>query len=229
MAALQALTGGLQPPNEDVEFLQQVGIIPTTTVQSAGEKTNVDTGTTDTGVLQAIQQLDTKLTNGFAQIMAKLSNTPMKGGGEINSKQPLEMSSAATAANSPAAPQPSFLNRITGAASNAASKIKNSASSMFGTAPSSAAPVPTGAPQPAPEVAPTPTKALTTLKGGAKKNSKTNNKSSSKANNKSSSTSTLENPMQHIQTMSSTTTKGGARKRKSRRMRKSRQRLSRRN
>ena len=219
MAALQALTGGLQPPNEDVEFLQQVGIFPTTTVQSAGDKINVDTGTTETGVLQAIQQLDTKLTNGFAQIMAKLSNTPMNGGAEINSKQSLEMSSPATAASPPVAPaQPSFFNRITGAASNAASKIKNSASSMFG---STAAPAATASAAEPAQAMPTSTTGVAVLKGG--KNRSKSNK------NKVPSTSSTNNPMEHIQTMSSTSsTGGGRRKKKSRRARKSRQRGSRR-
>ena len=101
MAALEALVGGLTPANEDIEFLQQTGIIPsvedssisttTTPYASGAGPTNPNTGTTDTGVLQAIQKLDEKMTGGFAQIMAKLSNTPMNGG-QIKSPQNIEMS-----------------------------------------------------------------------------------------------------------------------------------------
>jgi len=117
MAALEALVGGLTPADEDVEFLQQTGIIPspeekngtstTTLPYTAGEgPTNLSTGSTDTGVLQAIQKLDEKMAGGFAQIMAKLSNTPMKGG-QINSPQNIDMSTTTQE-------QTSIFNKIQG-------------------------------------------------------------------------------------------------------------------
>lgn len=115
MAALDALTSNLLPDRDDAAFLQDVGIIPsssssTTTnpYTTGGSPTNLQTGTSSSDVLQAIQRLDEKVTGGFAQIMAKLSNTPIRGGGSrINSKQPIEMS----AGNSGAATQPSMLNK----------------------------------------------------------------------------------------------------------------------
>ena len=115
MAALDALTSNLLPDRDDAAFLQDVGIIPsssssTTTnpYTTGGSPTNLQTGTSSSDVLQAIQRLDEKVTGGFAQVMAKLSNTPIRGGGAgINSQQPIEMS----AGNSGAATQPSMLNK----------------------------------------------------------------------------------------------------------------------
>lgn len=115
MAALDALTSNLLPDRDDAAFLQDVGIIPsssssTTTnpYTTGGSPTNLQTGTSSSDVLQAIQRLDEKVTGGFAQVMAKLSNTPIRGGGAgINSQQPIEMS----AGNSGAATQPSMFNK----------------------------------------------------------------------------------------------------------------------
>jgi len=138
MAALEALVGGLTPANEDIEFLQQTGIIPsvedssttTTTPYTAGAgPTNPSTGTTDTGVLQAIQKLDEKMAGGFAQIMAKLSNTPMKGG-QIKSPQTIEMSQEQPAAQ-PAA-QPSFFNKLTSGISSGIKGVGNSVKGLVG-------------------------------------------------------------------------------------------------
>jgi len=85
MVELQALKGDLMPENEDITFLKTVGIIPTTTSStttspytSGGDS---QTDTVHTGILQKLADLDTKITNGFAQIMAKLSNKPIAGGG----------------------------------------------------------------------------------------------------------------------------------------------------
>lgn len=131
MAALEALTTGLAPADEDLQFLKDVGVLPstgssTTTIPytSGGDPLNPNTGTADTGVLQAIQQLDTKLTNGFAQVMAKLSNNPVKsGGGDQNfSTQSIGMSSSMGGA--------SFLNNFTKKMSN----LGDSAKSMLGMA-----------------------------------------------------------------------------------------------
>jgi hypothetical protein len=124
MAALQALTGGLTPPNEDLEFLQNVGIAPTTTLSTTttpytAAEPAVKFDPAHESILQAIQQLDTKFTNGFAQIMGKLSNTPVKtGGGEI-STQDIEMQ------NSTMTSEPSFLNKIASGAKDLAKKTTN--------------------------------------------------------------------------------------------------------
>jgi hypothetical protein len=148
MAALQALVGDLTPPNEDIEILQQVGILPslpsTTTnpYTSGGNPLDQNTGTESTGVLQAIQRLDEKMAGGFAQIMAKLSNTPIRGGGEIKSPQPIEMSApspdpAQDAAPQAAAPQPSFFNQLTSGVTAATKAATNGVKSLVG-APSNA-------------------------------------------------------------------------------------------
>lgn len=117
MAALDALTSKLLPDREDAAFLQDVGIAPpssssTTTnpYTTGGNPTNLQTGTSSSDVLQAIQRLDEKVTGGFAQVMAKLSNTPIRGGGGINSQQSIEMS----AANSGMAKEPSMWNKAKG-------------------------------------------------------------------------------------------------------------------
>lgn len=135
MAALQALTGGLTPPNEDVEFLQQVGIIPntassttTTPYTSGGDPLNAQTGTKDTGVLQAIQQLGAQMNNGFAQILAKMSDkpisSPMRGGdgapSRLISDQPIEMESTETS-------EPSFFNKVASGAKNMVNGAKKMA------------------------------------------------------------------------------------------------------
>lgn len=131
MAALDALTSNLLPDRSDAAFLQDVGIIPsisssTTTnpYTTGGSPTNLQTGTSSSDVLQAIRQLDEKVTVGFVQVMAKLSNTPIKGGGAgINSQQSIEMS----AGNSGAATQPSVFN-----------KAKDTVQQMFGFGPATA-------------------------------------------------------------------------------------------
>ena len=125
MAALQALTGGLAPPNEDLEFLQNVGIAPTTTLSTTTTPYTMDAATTvksdpaHASILQAIQQLDTKFTNGFVQIMGKLSNTPVKSGGGENSTQDIEMQ------NSTMTSEPSFFNKIASGAKDLAKKTTN--------------------------------------------------------------------------------------------------------
>jgi hypothetical protein len=147
MAALEALTSGLTPPDEDLQFLKEVGVLPstsssttTTPYTSGGDPLNPNTGTTDTGVLQAIQQLDTKLTDGFAQVMAKLSNNPVKsGGGDDNfSTQSIEMSPNVGGATT-------FLNNLTRKIAN----LGDSARSMFSTAnPTSTSPAAPAGPAP---------------------------------------------------------------------------------
>jgi hypothetical protein len=135
MAALEALVGGLTPADEDVEFLQQTGIIPspeekngtstTTLPYTAGEgPTNLSTGSTDTGVLQAIQKLDEKMAGGFAQIMAKLSNTPMKGG-QINSPQNIDMSTTTQE-------QTSIFNKIQGEFRKGLNNVTSGVQGMVG-------------------------------------------------------------------------------------------------
>ena len=166
MAALQALVGGLTPPNEDIEILQQVGIIPSTSSStttnpytSGGKPLDPNTGTESTGVLQAIQRLDEKMTGGFAQIMAKLSNTPIRGGGEIKSPQSIEMSAAPP---DPAqAAEPSFFNKVTGGIKAATNGITSGVKSLVGT------PSNTGTVAAAPET--------TTLAGGRRKTRKSRN------------------------------------------------------
>ena len=115
MAALDALTSNLLPDRDDAAFLQDVGIIPpfsssTTTnpYTTGGSPTNLQTGTSSSDVLQAIQRLDEKVTGGFAQVMAKLSNTTIRGGGaRINSQQSIEMS-----AGNSGAPRRGVLNTV---------------------------------------------------------------------------------------------------------------------
>jgi hypothetical protein len=136
MAALQALTGGLVPKNEDTEFLEQVGIIPTTsssTTTTPYTAAAVEGGappenkgdTAHPAILQAIQQLQTSVTNGFAQVMAKLSNRPaaMNGGAEI-SNQHSEMQSENTVK------EPSFFNKLAKGAKNI---VKNTANAVGAT------------------------------------------------------------------------------------------------
>ena len=114
MTALDTLTSRLLPERDDATFLKELNIIPslsssTTTnpYTNGGNPTNLQTGTSSSDVLQAIQRLDEKVTGGFAQVMAKLSNTPIRGGGAgINSQQPIEMS----AGNSGSTTQPSIGN-----------------------------------------------------------------------------------------------------------------------
>jgi hypothetical protein len=108
MAALDALTSKLLPERDEDDFIKEVmGDRSSTTTNpytSGGNPINLQTGTNNSDILQAIQQLDEKVTGGFAQVMAKLSNTPIKGGGAgINSQRSIEMS----AANSGMAPAPS--------------------------------------------------------------------------------------------------------------------------
>lgn len=166
MAALEALVGGLTPADEDIEFLQQTGIIPsvedsgtTTTIPyTAGAgPTNPNTGTTDTGVLQAIQKLDEKMAGGFAQIMAKLSNTPMNGG-QIKSQQNIEMSTT----TQPVA-QPSFFSQITNGIKSVGKTVGNSVKSLV------PPPKNTGA---AGAVAPTPSTAAPAAGGGRRRTRK---------------------------------------------------------
>jgi hypothetical protein len=115
MTALDTLTSRLLPERDDATFLKELNIIPslsssTTTnpYTNGGNPTNLQTGTSSSDVLQAIQRLDEKVTGGFAQVMAKLSNTPIKGGGAgINSQQSIEM----FAGNSGTTTQPSIFNR----------------------------------------------------------------------------------------------------------------------
>lgn len=127
MAALQALTGGLTPPNEDMEFLKGVGIVstttaPTTTTPYTSGKT-IGAGSMDpahAGILQAIQALDTKVTNGFAQIMGKMANKPVSmGGGAENSQGNIDME------NSTMTQERSFFNKIANGARNLAKKTTN--------------------------------------------------------------------------------------------------------
>jgi len=140
MAALQALTGGLVPKNEDTEFLEQVGIIPTTSSSTTttpyttaavegGAPSENQGDTAHPAILQAIQQLQTSVTNGFAQVMAKLSNKPatMNGGAEI-SNQHLDMQ------NSTMTKEPSFFNKLAKGAknivSNTADAVKNTTNAV---------------------------------------------------------------------------------------------------
>jgi hypothetical protein len=118
MTALDTLTSRLLPERDDATFLKELNIIPslsssTTTnpYTNGGNPTNLQTGTSSSDVLQAIQRLDEKVTGGFAQVMAKLSNTPIKGGGAgINSQQSIEM----FAGNSGTTTQPSLFNTARG-------------------------------------------------------------------------------------------------------------------
>jgi hypothetical protein len=231
MAALQALVGDLTPPNEDIELLQQVGILPSTSSStttnpytSGGNPLDPSTGTESTGVLQAIQKLDEKMTGGFAQIMAKLSNTPIKGGGEIKSPQSIEMS--VPSVNSTVTQAPSFFNKLKSGVGSAVSGMGSAVTGMgsalgeaVGMAPATApaAATPAAAPVAAP-VAP----AEAARVGGATKmgNKNKNNKNKNKTkNSKSSSTNTLQNPMTHITQMGSTSSLAGGRRRKTRKSR----------
>lgn len=154
MAALEALVGGLTPANEDIEFLQQTGIIPsvedsiisttTTPYASGAGPTNPSSGTTDTGVLQAIQMLDEKMTGGFAQIMAKLSNTPMNGG-QIKSPQNIEMSTTTQGK--------SFFNTLKNGIGRGVSGVTSGVKGLMGTPASNTGTV-AAAPAPAAPAAP---------------------------------------------------------------------------
>jgi len=97
MAALDALTSKLLPERDEDDFIKEVMVDRSSTTTnpytSGGKSVNLQTGTNNSDILQAIQQLDEKVTGGFAQVMAKLSNTPIKGGGAgINSQRSIEMS-----------------------------------------------------------------------------------------------------------------------------------------
>ena len=134
MAALQALTGGLTPPNEDLEFLQAVGIAPTTTLSTTttpytAEESVAKPDPAHASILQAIQELDTKFTNGFVQIMGKLSNTPVKSGGGEISTEDIEMQ------NSTMTSEPSFFNKIASGAKNIAKKTTNAVGAMASSGP----------------------------------------------------------------------------------------------
>jgi hypothetical protein len=99
MAALDALTSKLLPERDEDDFIKEVMVDRSSTTTnpytSGGKSVNLQTGTNNSDILQAIQQLDEKVTGGFAQVMAKLSNTPIKGGGAgINSQRSIEMSAA---------------------------------------------------------------------------------------------------------------------------------------
>jgi hypothetical protein len=99
MAALDALTSKLLPERDEDDFIKEImadrSSTTTNPYTSGGKSVNLQTGTNNSDILQAIQQLDEKVTGGFAQVMAKLSNTPIKGGGAgINSQRSIEMSSA---------------------------------------------------------------------------------------------------------------------------------------
>ena len=226
MAALQALVGGLTPPNEDIEILQQVGIIPSTSSStttnpytSGGNPLDPNTGTESTGVLQAIQKLDEKMTGGFAQIMAKLSNTPISGGGEIKSPQSIEMSTASV--NSTMTQAPSFLNKLKSGVSGMGSVLGQAVGMAPAAGPAAATPA-AAAPVAAAPVAAAPVAAP--VGGATKKGNKANNKPNKNAKNTtSSSTTTLQNPMTQITQMGSTSSlAGGRRRRKTRKSRHSR-------
>lgn len=197
MAALQALVGGLKPASEDLEFLQQVGIVPTTSSSttttpytSGGNSLSAETGTTDSGVLQAIQSLDEKVTNGFALLAAKMADKPVVGGGaRLKSGDNTEMNSTVSAPMEDSAPAaaPSFFNGITGAFGKAA----NAAKGAMGM----------GSQPPPPE----PTMSAATA-GGAN-NSKKNRNNSNKRNNMG------MNSMGMNSSSSNSTMKGGRRRR----------------
>jgi len=139
MTALDTLTSRLLPERDDATFLKELNIIPslsssTTTnpYTNGGNPTNLQTGTSSSDVLQAIQRLDEKVTGGFAQVMAKLSNTPIKGGGAgINSQQSIEM----FAGNSGTTTQPSIGN----SGRTTQPSLFNTARSLFGIGPAAPA------------------------------------------------------------------------------------------
>ena len=75
------------PPDADIESLQKLGIIPTTSSStttspySTGAKPmNIDSGTEHTAILQRLSDIEGAMKAGFAQIMAKMSNKPVSGG-----------------------------------------------------------------------------------------------------------------------------------------------------
>ena len=236
MAALQALVGGLTPANEDIELLQQVGILPSTSSStttnpytSGGNPLDPNTGTESTGVLQAIQKLDEKMTGGFAQIMAKLSNTPIRGGGEIKSPQSIEMS--APSVNSTVTQAPSFFNKLKTGMESAVTGVGSAVTGMgsalgdaVGMAPATAPVAPAAAAAPVAPVAPAAAAEATPVGGATKKGNKhNNNKNKNKMKNTtSSSTTTLQNPMTQITQMGSTSSLAGGRRRKTRKSRHSR-------
>ena len=117
MAALDALVGGLIPENQAVTDLKELGILPSTSTSTrinpyTSDRNPLDpnTGMETTAILQGIQKLDEKITGGFAQIIAKLSNTPIRGGGENKSHQSIEMSTPYV--NPTTTQAPSFFNKM---------------------------------------------------------------------------------------------------------------------
>jgi len=117
MAALDALVEGLIPENQAVTDLKELGILPSTSTSTrinpyTSDRNPLDpnTGMETTAILQGIQKLDEKITGGFAQIIAKLSNTPIRGGGENKSHQSIEMSTPYV--NPTTTQAPSFFNRM---------------------------------------------------------------------------------------------------------------------
>jgi hypothetical protein len=81
MDALAALQAQTNPSDKDAALLQQMGIISTT---SSSTTTNPysQSVTDNSAILQRLTELGTKIDNMGAQIMGKLSNTPvaLKGG-----------------------------------------------------------------------------------------------------------------------------------------------------
>ena len=173
MAALDALTSKLLPERDEDDFMKEVmsdrSSTTTNPYTSGGNPINLQTGTNNSDILQAIQQLDEKVTGGFAQVMAKLSNTPIKGGGAgINSQRSIEMS----AANSGMAPAPSksmwnsAKNLLGLGASSAPAANAPAANAPAANAPAANAPA---ANAPAANTAPT----TSSLSGGRRRRSRT--------------------------------------------------------
>ena len=253
MAALDALVGGLIPENQAVTDLKELGILPSTSTSTrinpyTSDRNPLDpnTGMETTAILQGIQKLDEKITGGFAQIIAKLSNTPIRGGGENKSHQSIEMSTPYV--NPTTTQAPSFFNKMGSMYESAKKALAPVAEAPAAEAPAAEASVGGATIPPAPRVKsvrPVPVKPVGPVKPvesvssgtqkGKNKNpvkpvgpvklvasgTKNGNKSNKSAKNTtSSSTTTLQNPMTQITENVSTSSLSGGRRRK--RTRKSR-------
>jgi hypothetical protein len=115
MDATDSLNKKLLAETSDFNSLKELGVInsglgstTTTPYPFGGNPINLQTTTSNSDVLHAIEQLRGEVKNGFEKVMAKLSDTPVKtGGGAQNiSQQPVEMSESTTTES------PSFINGI---------------------------------------------------------------------------------------------------------------------
>jgi len=75
------------PPDTGIESLQKLGVIPTTSSSTTtnpysvdAKPMNIDSGTEHTAILQRLSDIEKAMKAGFAQVMAKIPNTPVSGG-----------------------------------------------------------------------------------------------------------------------------------------------------